>query len=267
MSTTPAPTWRPDVRRLTGEFVGTAFLLAAVVGSGIMAESLTDDVGLQLLQNAFATAGALVALILAFGAVSGAHFNPAVTIADRAFGGIDTPTATWYIGAQFAGAIVGVIIANVMFDLDAVNWSTKDRSSTNLVFAEGVATLGLLLVIFGVVRSGRASTVAFAVAGYIAAAYYFTSSTSFANPAVTVARMFSDTFAGIEPASVPGFIAAQLVAVGVAIALIRILWPDIGDVADEVLVPHSDNSVSHGVAVPASAADSRHDDDRRRHDR
>jgi glycerol uptake facilitator-like aquaporin len=232
---------------VTAEFIGTAFLLAAVVGSGIMAENLTDDVGLQLLQNAFATACALVALILAFGAVSGAHFNPAVTITDRAFGGIDTPTAVWYVGAQFAGAIVGVIVANLMFDLDAVNWSTKDRSSINLVFAEGVATLGLLLVIFGVVRSGRASGVAFAVGGYIAAAYYFTSSTSFANPAVTVARLFSDTFAGIQPASAPGFIAAQLVAVGLAIALIHVLWPDMHDVADEVLAPHSDPDATIGV--------------------
>ncbi len=240
-SLTRSAPWTPDVRRLTAEFVGTAFLLAVVVGSGIMAENLTTDVGLQLLQNAFATASALVALILAFGSVSGAHFNPAVTITDRAFGGIDTPTAVWYIGAQFAGAIVGVIIANVMFDLDAVNWSSKDRSSINLVFAEGVATLGLLLVIFGVVRSGRGSTVAFAVGGYIAAAYYFTSSTSFANPAVTVARMFSDTFAGIEPASAPGFIAAQLVAVGLAIALIHVLWPSMHDVADDVLVPHADD--------------------------
>lgn len=219
------PTWRPDMRRITAEFIGTAFLLAAVVGSGIMAESLTDDVGLQLLQNAFATAGMLVALIVTFGSVSGAHFNPAVTITDRAFGGIDTPTAVWYVGAQFLGAIVGVMVANVMFDLDAVNWSTKDRSSINLVFAEAIAMLGLLLVIFGVVRSGRSSVVAFAVAAYIAAAYYFTSSTSFANPAVTVARMFSDTFAGIEPASAPAFIGSQLVAVVVAILLIRVLWP------------------------------------------
>jgi glycerol uptake facilitator-like aquaporin len=238
VSVPAASPWRPDVRRLTGEFVGTAFLLAAVVGSGIMAENLTDDVGLQLLQNAFATAGALVALILAFGAVSGAHFNPAVTITDRAFGGIDTPTSVWYVAAQVTGAIAGVMIANVMFDLDAVNWSTKDRSSINLVFAEGIATIGLLLVIFGVVRSGRSSVVAFAVGGYIAAAYYFTSSTSFANPAVTVARMFSDTFAGIEPASAPAFIAAQLVAVGLAIGLIHVLWPDMSDVADEVLLPH-----------------------------
>lgn len=237
--------WAPDVRRLTSEFVGTAFLLAAVVGSGIMAQNLTDDVGLQLLQNALATAGVLVALILAFGSVSGAHFNPAVTLTDRWFGGIDTPTAVWYIAAQTVGGIVGVIAANIMFDLDAVNWSTRDRSSLNLLFAEGVATLGLLLVIFGVVRSGRTSAVAFAVGGYIAGAYYFTSSTSFANPAVTVARMFSDTFAGIRPADAPAFIAAQLVAVVVGIALIRVLFPGIDDVADRVVLPHDD--ISSGV--------------------
>jgi len=218
--------WAPDVRRLTGEFVGTAFLLAAVVGSGIMAQNLTDDVGLQLLQNAFATAGVLVALILAFGSVSGAHFNPAVTLTDRWFGGIDTPTAAWYIAAQTAGGIVGAMAANIMF-------------------AEGVATLGLLLVIFGVVRSGRTSAVAFAVGGYIAGAYYFTSSTSFANPAVTVARMFSDTFAGIRPADAPAFISAQLVAVVVGIALIRVLFPGIDAVADRVVLPHDD--ISSGV--------------------
>jgi arsenate reductase len=220
------------------EFVGTAFLLAAVVGSGIMAESLTDDVGLQLFQNAFATAGVLIALILALGSASGAHFNPAVTLADRAFGGIDTPTAVAYIAAQVTGGILGVMAANVMFDLDAVDWSTKDRSAGHLVFADGVATLGLLLVIFGVVRSGRGGAAAYAVGGYIAGAYYFTSSTSFANPAVTVARTFSDTFAGIEPASAPGFIVAQLVATAVAIVVIRTIYPDITAVADRVVVPH-----------------------------
>jgi glycerol uptake facilitator-like aquaporin len=225
-------------RRLVAEFVGTAFLLAAVVGSGIMAEDLTDDVGLQLLQNAFATAGVLVALILAFGPASGAHFNPAVTIADRVFGGIDTRTAVGYVVAQVSGGIVGVVVANAMFDLALVDWSTKDRSAGHLVFADGIATLGLLLVIFGVVRSGKPTLAAFSVGGYIAGAYYFTSSTSFANPAVTVARMFSDTFAGIEPSSAPGFIAAQLVATAVAIALIRVVYPDIEDVADQVVVPH-----------------------------
>jgi len=214
------------IRRLTGEFVGTFFLLAAVIGSGIMAENLTDDIGLQLLQNAFATAGVLAALILAFAAVSGAHFNPAVTLTDLALGGIDRLTAALYVIVQTAGGILGVIAANVMFDLDAVEWSTTDRSAGHLVFADGVATLGLLLVIFLIVRKGNAQTIAFAVAGYIGGAYYFTSSTSFANPAVTVSRMFSDTFAGIEPASVPMFIVAQLVAVGVAIALIRLMTPD-----------------------------------------
>jgi len=249
---TDSSRWAPDVRRLTGEFVGTAFLLAAVVGSGIMAENLTDDVGLQLLQNAFATAGVLTALILAFGSVSGAHFNPAVTLTDRWFGGIDTPTACWYVAAQVLGGTVGVIVANVMFDLDAVNWSTRDRSSLNLVFAEGVATLGLLLVIFGVVRSGRTSVVAFAVGAYIAGAYYFTSSTSFANPAVTVARIFSDTFAGIRPTDAPAFIAAQLIAVVAATALIRILHPDMGEVADRVVLPHDDHDADdiahHGAS-------------------
>lgn len=210
---------------MTAEFVGTAFLLAGVVGSGIMAENLTDDVGLQLLQNAAATAGVLVALILALGTVSGAHFNPAVTLADRAFGGTDTPTAIAYVAAQVSGGVLGVICANVMFDLSAVDWSTKDRSAGHLIFADGVATLGLLLVIFGVVRSGRGSAVAYAVGAYIGGAYYFTSSTSFANPAVTVSRMFSDTFAGIEPASAPAFIGSQLVATALAIVLIRHLYP------------------------------------------
>lgn len=226
-------------RAVVAEFVGTAFLLMAVVGSGIMAESLTDDVGLQLLQNAFATAGVLVALILALGPASGAHFNPAVTIADRVFGGIDTPTAVSYVMAQVAGGVVGTIAANAMFDLSLVDWSTKDRSAGHLVFAEAIATLGLLLVIFGVVRSGRSGLAPFSVGGYIAGAYYFTSSTSFANPAVTIARTFSDTFAGIEPSSAPAFIVAQLLATGVGLALIRVLYPDIADVADEVVVPHA----------------------------
>jgi arsenate reductase len=238
MNTSPAGPARPDPRAIMAEFVGTAFLLAAVVGSGIMAENRSDDAGLQLLQNAFATGAVLVALILALGSASGAHFNPAVTLADRYFGGIDTPTALGYIAAQVAGGIVGVITANLMFDLSAIDWSTTDRSGGHLVFAEGVATFGLLLVIFGVVRSGRSSVAAFAVGAYIAGAYYFTSSTSFANPAVTVARTFSDTFAGIEPASAPAFITAQLVAVGVAVGVIHLIYPHIGDVADQVVVPH-----------------------------
>jgi arsenate reductase len=197
------------------------------------------------------SAGVLIALILALGPASGAHFNPAVTIADRVLGGIDTPTAIGYVIAQISGAVTGVVIANAMFDLPLVEWSTKDRSAGHLVFADGIATLGLLLVIFGVVRSGRPG-VAFAVGGYIAGAYYFTSSTSFANPAVTIARAFSDTFAGIEPASVPAFVSAQLVATGVAIVLIRVIYPDIGDVADQVVVPRGD------VEVPERATTDQH---------
>jgi glycerol uptake facilitator-like aquaporin len=231
-----------DWRAVSAELVGTAFLLAAVVGSGIMAADLTDDVGLQLLQNAFATAGVLVALILALGPASGAHLNPAVTLADRLLGGIDTRTAAAYVVAQVIGGIVGAMGANVMFDLSVVDWSTTNRSAGNLVFAEGIATLGLLLVIFGVVRSGRSSVAAFSVGGYIAGAYYFTSSTSFANPAVTVARSFSNTFAGIDPSSIAGFVAAQLVATVVAVGLLRWLYPDIEDVADQVVVPHDHRS-------------------------
>jgi arsenate reductase len=228
----------PVARRLAAEFTGTAFLVAGVVGSGIMAERLTDDAGLQLLQNAAATAGILVALILALGPASGAHFNPAVTLVDRFFSGIDTLTALGYIAVQVVGAIVGAVFANLMFDLPAVEWSTTERSAGNLWFAEAIATLGLLVVIFGVVRSGRSTVAAFAVAGYIAAGYYFTSSTSFANPAVTIGRAFSDTFAGIEPASVPMFIVAQLTGAAVAAALVLLIYPHVRDVADQVVVPH-----------------------------
>ena len=211
--------------KLASEFVGTAFLLAGVIGSGIMAENLTDDVGLQLLQNALATAGVLIALILALQSASGAHFNPAVTLADRLLGGIDTATAAMYIVVQTLGGIVGVIAANIMFDLPAVEWSTTDRSAGHLIFAESIATIGLLLVIFGVVRSGKSTLAAFSVGGYIAGAYYFTSSTSFANPAVTIARTFSDTFAGIAPASAPAFVVVQLAATLVGVALIKLIYP------------------------------------------
>lgn len=213
-------------RAAAAEFIGTAFLLAGVVGSGIMAENLTDDVALQLLANSTATVGILIALILTFAGTSGAHFNPAVTLTECAIGGIDVRRTVAHIVAQVTGGIIGVIAANVMFDLDPINVSTKERSSGNLWFAEGVATLGLLLVIFGIVRRGNVAMVSYAVGGYIGAAYWFTSSTSFANPAVTIARTLSDSFAGIEPASAPMFIGAQLVATAVAIAVIRLLWPD-----------------------------------------
>lgn len=216
----------PSLRsRLLAEFVGTAFLLIGVVGSGIMAERLTDDVGLQLFQNAFATAGILVAIILAFIAVSGAHFNPVVTLADWALGQMSANDALAYVGVQITGGIVGVACANIMFELEVVNFSTKVRSSSAEVFAEVIATVGLLVVIFGTARSGNAKAVAFAVAAYIGGAYYFTSSTSFANPAVTLARTMSNTFAGIQPASAPGFIAAQLAGAVIAIGLIRLIFP------------------------------------------
>jgi arsenate reductase len=180
---------------------------------------------LVLFQNAFATGAVLVALILALGPASGAHFNPAVTLADRILGGTDTATAVVYVAAQVAGGAFGVMIANLMFGLDAVNWSTKDRTGADLILAEAVATFGLIMVIYGVVRAGKPTLAAFSVGGYIAAAYYFTSSTSFANPAVTLARTLSDTFAGIAPGGVAAFIAAQLVAGAVAAYVMRFLYP------------------------------------------
>jgi glycerol uptake facilitator-like aquaporin len=184
-----------------------------------------DDVGLQLLENAAATAGALVALIWMLGAVSGAHFNPVVTIIDRAFGGIRTREVGPYMAAQVIGGCLGAVLANLMFDLPAIDPSSKVRSSGALWLSEVVATAGLLLVIHGCVRSGRAHVVAVAVGVWIGGAYFFTSSTSFANPAVTIARTLSDTFAGIAPSSAPMFIAMQLVGAAVAFGLIRVLFP------------------------------------------
>jgi glycerol uptake facilitator-like aquaporin len=225
-------------RRAVAEYLGTAFLVAVVVGSGIAAQNLSPgDVGLQLFENAAATAGGLVALILAFGSVSGAHLNPVVSLADSVFGGLRPGDLPAYIAAQVAGAISGAVVANLMFDLDAVQWSTKTRSSGGLWLAEVVATIGLLIVIFGVVRSGRATAAPFAVGAYIGAAYFFTSSTSFANPAVTIGRVFTDTFAGIKPSSAPAFILCQLLGGGLAVLLIRILHPDVAAVADDVILP------------------------------
>jgi glycerol uptake facilitator-like aquaporin len=213
----------------------------AVVGSGIAAQRLSPgNVGLQLFENSSATAGALVAIILALGPVSGAHLNPVVTLADRLFGGLSWRAAGTYWAAQVLGAIGGTVVANLMFSLPAVEVSTKVRSGGGLWLGEVVATFGLLLVIFGVVRSGRTTAVPFAVAAYIAGAYWFTSSTSFANPAVTLARTLSDTFAGISPGSAPAFIAAQLVGAGLAIVTVRALYPAIADVAARVVMPHAD---------------------------
>ena len=211
--------------RLTAEFVGTFFLLLAVVGSGIMAENLSTDVGLQLLENSFATAGALTCLILTFGRVSGAHFNPVVTLWARLDGDIDSRTALSYVAVQIPGAILGAMAANVIFELDAVYWSTKQRSDPALWLSEVLATFGLLMVIIGVVRSRKDHWVAISVAAYIGGAYFFTSSTSFANPAVTVARTFSDTFAGIAPASAPMFIVCQLIGCLLAVVVMGITHP------------------------------------------
>jgi glycerol uptake facilitator-like aquaporin len=212
-------------RRLVAEGLGSALLIIAVVGSGIMAARLSpDDAGLQLLENAAATAGALIGLILVFGAVSGAHFNPVVTLVDRLFGTISTRDAGLYAVAQLAGACTGAVVANLMFELPAVEWSTKDRSSGALWLSEVVATVSLLLVIHGCVRTGRAAAVPYAVGLWIGGAYFFTSSTSFANPSVTVARTLSDSFAGIQPASAPMFVVMQVLGAVVAFVLIRFLF-------------------------------------------
>ncbi len=219
-------------RRLTAEALGSALLIVAVVGSGIMATNLSDDVGLQLLENAFATAGALVGLILMFGAVSGAHFNPVVTLVDRLFGDISTSETVLYAVAQTIGACCGAVIANVMFSRPAFEFSTKTRSSGAVWLSELVATIGLLLVIHGCVRTGRGSVVPFAVGAWIGGAYWFTSSTSFANPAVTVARMLSDSFAGIKPSSAPMFIVMQIIGALLAFPLIRFLYPGSPDDSD-----------------------------------
>ena len=226
-------------RRLLAEFVGTAFLVTAVVGSGIAAQRLSPgNVGLELLENAVATAGALVALILALGPVSGAHLNPVVTLVDRVFGGLGNTDAAGYVVAQVTGAGVGAVVANLMFQLSAVEWSTRTRSSGALWLAEVVATFGLVLVVFGVARSGRSSAAPFAVAAYIGGAYFFTASTSFANPAVTIGRTLSNTFAGIRPSSAPAFVAAQVVGAGIAVAAVRVLYPDVAVAAHDVVVPH-----------------------------
>lgn len=226
-------------RRAAAEFIGTAFLVMAVVGSGIAASRLSPgDPGLQLLENSLATGAALTALILALQPVSAA-FNPVVTLVERLLGAIRTAETAVLIGVQLAGGIVGCVLANVMFDLHAVTISTHNRSTGGHWVSEVVATLGLLLVIFGAARTGRSHLVAFAVGGYITAAYWFTSSTSFANPAVTVARMFSNSFAGIAPASVLPFVAMQLLGGLLAYAAIRLLYPGVIEPAEVAeLQPH-----------------------------
>jgi glycerol uptake facilitator-like aquaporin len=226
------------LRRALAELIGTALLLVAVVGSGIAAQTLSPtDVGLALLENAIATGGALVAVILGVGSVSGAHLNPIVSCADAVFGGLRRSALLVYVAAQVIGAALGVVIANLMFTLPPVNVSTHVRGGAGLWLGEVTATFGLLLVIFGLVRSKRADAAPYAVGAYITGAYFFTSSTSFANPAVTLARTLSDTFAGIAPASVGGFVVAQAMGAVVACLAIRVLWPDVAAASRDVVVP------------------------------
>ncbi|MDX6211648.1 MAG: hypothetical protein QOF82_735 [Frankiales bacterium] len=236
-------------RRAFAEFLGTMLLVTAVVGSGIAAVRRSpDQVGLGLLENSQITAGALVALILALQPVSAA-FNPVVTLVERALGAVTTGDAAVLIGAQVAGGIAGSVLANLMFGLHAVNISTHHRSGGGIWLGEVVATFGLLLVIFGVARSGRGGQVAYAVAGYILAAYWFTSSTSFANPAVTVARMFSDSFAGIAPASVALFVLMQLIGGLLGFAAIRVLYPNADDLAAQIAADPTDSEPTSATPV------------------
>jgi glycerol uptake facilitator-like aquaporin len=227
-------------RRLVAEGLGTAMLLATVVGSGIMGEHLAGgNVAVALLANTLATGAGLVALILTFGPISGAHFNPAVTLADASQGGLAWREVPGYVVVQVLGAIAGVALANTMFGLPVVFASNHVRAGGAQLLSEFVATFGLLAVIWGVARA-RPAAVPFAVGAYITAAYWFTPSTSFANPAVTLARALTDTFAGIRPLDVPGFVVAQLLGAGAATALFRWLVPDLARVADRVVVPHHD---------------------------
>jgi glycerol uptake facilitator-like aquaporin len=225
-------------RQALAEFLGSAGLVTAVIGSGIAAQRLSpDDVGLQLLENALVTGAALVALILAFGPVSGGHFNPVVTLADRFFGGVTNRQVAVYLPAQLAGGVVGAVVANLMFGLPAVSISTTDRSAGGLWLSEAVATFGLVVLIFALVRAGRAALAPFAVGAYITAAYWWSSSTSFANPMIDLARTLSDTFVGIAPASVPMFLLMQLAGAAAGVAVVAVLYPTVTAVADAVVVP------------------------------
>jgi arsenate reductase len=239
MTTTP-----PLPRRLLAELLGSAFLAALVVGSGIAAQQLSpNDVGLELFENAAATAGGLYTIILIFGPVSGGHFNPVVSFVDASFGGISRRDALAYLPAQAAGCTLGAITANGMFAKAAISISAHHRATPGHLLGEVIATLGLLLVIFALARTGRATTTPAAVGAYIGAAYFFTSSASFANPAISIGRMFSNTFAGIAPASVPAFVLAQGVGGAIAILALRTLYPDVAPTdATTVLVPEADNA-------------------------
>jgi arsenate reductase len=233
---------QPLGRRLLAEFLGSAFLAAVVIGSGIAAQHLSPgNAGQALFENAAATAAGLFTIILMFGPVSGGHFNPVVSLVDASFGGLRWRDAFAYTTAQVGGCVAGAITANAMFAQTAVTISTKHRASQAHLFAEVIATLGLILVIFALARTKRGAAAPAAVGAYIGAAYFFTSSTSFANPAISVGRIFSDTFAGIAPPSVPGFVVAQLVGAVVAIAVLRTLYPNVTpEQAAQVVLPHGE---------------------------
>jgi glycerol uptake facilitator-like aquaporin len=238
-------------RRVIAELLGSAFLAALVIGSGIAAARLSPgDVGLELFENAAATAGGLFAIILMFGPVSGGHFNPVVSLVDASFGGLTWRDVLAYVPAQITGCILGALAANTMFASALISISTKHRASGAHLFSEVIATVGLLVVIFSLARTKRGAIAPAAVGAYIGAAYFFTSSTSFANPAITIGRMFSNTFAGIAPASVPGYVVAQLIGGGVALVLIRFLYPDITpEEAADALLPAGSHD---GHPVPES---------------
>lgn len=252
MTTTP-----PLPRRLLAELLGSAFLAALVIGSGIAAQQLSPhDTGLELFENAAATAAGLYAIILMFGPVSGGHFNPVVSFVDAHFGGLSRSDAMAYLPAQIIGCVLGAIVANGMFAKAAISISTHHRASPAHLLAEIIATLGLMLVIFSLARTHRSATAPAAVGAYIGAAYFFTSSASFANPAISVGRMFSNTFAGIAPASVPGFIAAQALGGLLAVLAVRVLYPDVTAAeAATVVFPHGDED--HIDASPLAGAASK----------
>jgi glycerol uptake facilitator-like aquaporin len=235
----------PLARRLLAEFLGSAFLAALVIGSGIAAQTLSStDVGLELLENATATAAGLFTIILMFGPVSGGHFNPVVSLADATFGGLSWRDALAYVPTQIAGCVVGAVAANGMFSLAAISIATHHRASSAHLLAEVIATAGLLLVIFSLARTRRSSMAPGAVGAYIGAAYFFTSSSSFANPAISVGRMLSNSFAGIAPASVPAFVVAQVAGGACAILAIRTLYPVSPADAAEVVLPHPAEAAS-----------------------
>jgi len=242
-------------RRLVAEFLGSAFLATVVIGSGIAAQQLSPgNVGLELFENAAATAAGLFATILMFGPISGGHFNPVVSFVDAGFGGLRWRDAALYMPAQVVGCIGGAVIANLMFSKAAISISSKHRASGAHWLSEVVATLGLLLVIFALARSGRSLIAPAAVGAYIGAAYFFTSSTSFANPAITIGRIFSNTFAGIAPSSVPSFISAQIVGGLLAFGLIRMLYPGVtGSEAADIIFPHHQTATADAEQIATAA--------------